>query len=155
MLPKSIIKKYGITKKAWSVYRKKKPKLKVKVRGKPKKMAKRRTYRRKKTNKSFIPSGIMKPLSAGLYGYTRDKISDFIASTTIAKKLPVTNFTDEGVMLAVLWGSGKLGLNKMKGIRSFIQHGKTVEWARIGQTISDMQQSKGGMNVANEVYAYG
>lgn len=103
---------------------------------------KRRTYRKKNKSSGLNLGGLAKPLTAMGYGYIRDKVSDMIARSSIGQKLPVSNFTDEGAMLAALYIGGKLGLNKVKYVRSVIDNGKAVEWARIGQTISDMQQSK-------------
>jgi hypothetical protein len=69
-LPKSIIKKYGITKKAWSVYRgKKKAQSPSRVTKKPKKRRKSYVTRRKRrrgSRKMTIPIAPIAGLIAGL-----------------------------------------------------------------------------------------
>jgi len=117
-------------------------------------MAKRKTkvvyrYRKKKRSKKqdtglFNLGGIMKPLSATAYGFFRDKVSDAIQNSRIGQQLPATNFTDEGAMLGVMYVARKLGLSRNKLAGAVIRNGETVEWARIGETLSDMQQNKMG-----------
>jgi len=147
-LPKRLIKKYGISKKAWSVFKAEKrsttskPKLK---RGKTMTKKRRAAPRRKarKTSTGFkLPSGTTSMIAAVGYGFLRDKVSDALARTELIKKLPITNFTDEGVMLALNFGARKLGLGKMKGVNSLLTAQKTIELARVGETISDMKQVK-------------
>ena len=108
-------------------------------------------YKYKKARKSskkgssqglFNLSGLMKPIASVGYGFFRDKVSDAVARTSLAKQLPVTRFTDEGVMLGIMFLSRKLGLGKNKIAGSVIRNGETVEWARIGETLSDIQQAK-------------
>lgn len=143
-------------KKGWREYRKAKARRGSTARApkKVKNMARKRTRRyRKKNNKSsgINLGGMAKPLTAIGYGYVRDKVSDMIARSSIGQKLPATNYTDEAAMLGVLYLGGRLGLNKIKYVRSMIDNGKSVEWARIGQTLSDMQQQKssGSMTAVN------
>lgn len=139
-LPKSIIKKYGISKKAWRIF---KSKRKAPKKAKVKTMAKRR----KAQPKGFMQKIMAKigtPLAAVAYGYTRDKISDALMMSKIGQQLPLTNFTDELAMLGVVWGARKFGLagNPIGG--KLIRAVETVEWSRIGETLSDMQQGLQG-----------
>jgi len=133
-------------KKGWREYRKANKKGRIRHSSpKVKTMAKRkrRTYRKKSKQTSGLNlGGLAKPLTAIGYGFVRDKVSDMIAGSAIGQKLPVSQFTDEAAMLGALFISGKLGLNKVKYVRGIISNGKAVEWARIGQTLSDMQQQK-------------
>ncbi len=106
------------------------------------KYRKARRPKKKPADKMAFLKGFIEPLSAVAYGYTRDKISDAIAKTEFAKKLPVSQYTDELVMYGVAWGSGKAGLNKVPIARSLVKVAKTIELGRVGQTFSDIQQAK-------------
>ena len=93
-LPKSIIKKYGITKKAWSVFKGKKT-TKRKVRG-TKTMAKRRKRRTMKARSYRRKSGGAVKLiqvDAMLYGAGRGLLGSLIAPVT--SMIPGGFITDE------------------------------------------------------------
>lgn len=148
-LPKSIIKKYGITKKAWQVFRgnkkakKTSTKKAVKTKTKVKTLAKRKRSRSRKQDKGmFNFAGLSKPLGGIGYGFVRDRVSDMVANSQIGQNLPASQFTDEAVMLAIAFGARKTGLTKNKLVGSIVRSGESVEWARIGSTLSDMMQNK-------------
>ena len=98
--------------------------------------------RKKKNSGMFASAGARSMLSMAAkvaYGYVREDLSNKLSNTEIVQRLPVTEFTDEGVMLALNYGAGKLGGNKMPFVRNLLQAQKTVELARIGQTIKDIR----------------
>lgn len=109
---------------------------------------KRKTYKKKAKQKGGMDrmlntaTNILLPVG---YGWARDRMSDglntLLMKTGIGQKLPVTEFTDEAVMLAASWGVGKLGGNKNPLGRKALKIINIVEKARIGQTISDIQQT--------------
>jgi len=146
-LTKALIKKYGVSKKAWAIARKqqggrKRTAVKKTKTRKVKTMARRRrSYARKA--KSYLANPRVKGVLsiAGMvgYGYIREEISDKIAQSNIGKNLPVTQFTDEAVMLGVNKIARMLGGNKVPILSGMLRAGKSVEWARVGQTIKDMR----------------
>lgn len=97
----------------------------------------RRSAKSKSSTKSML-GGLMKPLSAVAYGFVRDKISDSIANSKIGQQLPATQFTDEAVMLGLLWGVGKTGLAKKGFMKSMVMNAKAIEYGRLGETLNDM-----------------
>lgn len=112
---------------------------------KTRKMAKRRSYKRKtrsSSSNSFL-KGMAPILGAFGYGMFRERISTAIADSEIGQKLPASQFTDEGVMLGLNWAIGKTGLGKNSVMRPVLKAQKSVEWARVGQTVTDMYMSKG------------
>jgi len=145
-LPKSIIKKYGISKKAWQVYRSKKSG------SGGAKVAKKRRSRKKTKNKGFlsgIAAKVASPAAAVGYGYVRERVSDMIAATPIGQRLPASQFTDEATMLGVAWLAQKAGAGKNPIARKVITAAKAVEWARIGETLADMRgAAKNGTKTA-------
>lgn len=129
-LPKAIIKKYGITKKAWSVYRaNKRGGKKVAKR----KTARKRTYRRK-TSASMNPA-----IGALAYGLGREwtlgKLDPLLA------RVPVAGFqyVDEAAMFALSWAmaKGKIPfLNKVKASRAIGRAGMMIEAYRVGSSLA-------------------
>ena len=122
------------------------------ARGKQKvKIVYRKPKKKAQANQSgmFNLKGILRLAVPVAYGFFRDKVSDTIARSQIGQKLPVTQFTDEGTMLGAGWLLGKFVKNPT--VRRVVSHGKTIELARIGETISDMQQMKksGGIEQTN------
>ena len=104
---------------------------------KVKTMAKRRKYyRKKKGSSNGILSGIGRYVAPVTYGAFRQKVSDMINSTAIAKSFPASNYTDEALMFGALILASRLGVGKSGILRSVISHGKTIELARIGETLS-------------------
>ena len=146
-LTKALIKKYGVSKKAWAVARqqqggKRKCKSKTKIKQVKTKMVKRRkSYSRRA--KSYLNNprvkGVLSIVGMVGYGYIREEISDKIAVSNIGKNLPATQFTDEAVMLGVNKLARMMGGNKVPVLGGMLRAGKSVEWARVGQTIKDMR----------------
>lgn len=106
-------------------------------------------YKRKRMGKSAKSAGfggfmskLGKPLGAMGYGAVREKISDAIANSALGKKLPASQFTDELVMLAGMWGARKMGAGKVPILGSAVRAGEVVEYARIGQTFADLYMNK-------------
>ena len=132
-LPKSIIKKYGITKKAWQVFRSKsgssrsiKKTKKVKTMVKRKKGSKKKSYSK---NRSMKPESVILP--AGVYGGLRERLSKLLAPFT--SKIPLGTIADEAALgtIGYLAAKGKLGNNKM--IKQVGLAALTIESARIGE----------------------
>jgi hypothetical protein len=124
-LPKAIIKKYGITKKAWSVFRGSKVKTK-RVYAKVKTMARRR-YGFKKHHRSSGNGGVsaMKiGISAAAYGAFRDQIHSMIPNVGV----PYSDSLITGAIGYYL--SGKKGWMKNAGIAIL-----AVEAAAVGKTL--------------------
>jgi len=107
------------------------------------KVAKRK-YKRttKQTQKRGMFSNVSGMLGAVAYGAVREQASEYIANSKIGQQLPVTQFTDEAVMLAVNFGARKLGLGKNPIGNSVLRAQKTVELARIGQGLRDVMTTK-------------
>lgn len=80
-------------------------------------------------------SGIGRYLGPIGYGAIREKISMWVNSTGVASSFPGGPYKDELVMFTTLFVVGKLGLGKTGILRSVISHGKTIELARIGETL--------------------
>lgn len=136
-LPKSLIKKYGITKKAWRIHKGKKShsvKAKsLKKRGVKKVGKKKRYHKKAQQTKSFIPAGIMRPLASFAYGAGRGKINQMVRNSPIAKIIPASNYSDEVGALLLMWGARKLGAAKNPILGSAIRAGEAIEWAGIGE----------------------
>jgi len=73
-LPKSIIAKYGVTKKAWQVFRGTKKSRKTSTRGKT--MARRKSGFKGKKSGSVSPMEMA--LGSGMYGFARPMVANFI-----------------------------------------------------------------------------
>jgi hypothetical protein len=107
-----------------------------------------RTRNKKKSSSGGLNLGsLATPLSAVAYGFIRERASDMVSNTAIAKKLPATEFTDEGLMLGLLFVGKKLGLAKNKLVGGVMRQAQAYEWARIGETLADMQQNKKSSSV--------
>lgn len=131
-LPKSIIKKYGISKKAWAVFRGQKTT--NNNRG-LKKMAKRK--RSGKRSSGGADSNLMTVmLCAGAYGAFRPKIEAVVSPYT--QKLPLGNYADEVVLgtAGYLLAKGKLPFLKGKIARNTGKAILIIESARVGSGIS-------------------
>lgn len=136
-LPKSIIKKYGISKKAWDIYRGEKTSSNSsKKRGtKIKKMARKRKskkmYRAKTSGSQLKPMQIL--VGGGAYGAIRSYIDGAIKPFT--SKIPLGTIADEAVLFA---GAYLLNKNvKNKTIKSIAIAGMAVEASRIGEALRD------------------
>jgi hypothetical protein len=146
-LSKAIIKKYGISKKAWAVARGKKTTHSTKVRT----MAKRRkTYAKVSHRKSHRKGGFSKGgfgglgkmLGAGVYGATREYISN--ALNPVTEKIPLGNIADEVVMIGALTLGKKFLGKKVPMANDYANAGILIESARIGATLAAGQFSLGG-----------
>lgn len=126
-LPKSIIKKYGISKKAWQVYR---GQSRSSKRGTTKQMAKKRYARIRRVAKALDPVKIL--IGAGIYGAVREPIASSEVFVNLTNKIPLGGVTDEVILLALGW----FGYKKGKGIVRDISLGAlSIEGARIGEQI--------------------
>lgn len=150
-LPKSLIKKYGITKRAWAEFRKMKGSKRTRTSSSTTRRSKtvakkRRSTKRKQNNKRDFMSKAVgklgKPLAAVGYGFVREMISDKIANSALGQKLPVFEFTDEATMLALAFGARKLGAASNPIGAKIINAAEIVEWARIGEGLQDMRAAK-------------
>jgi len=94
-------------------------------------MAKRRTKKRSKKQKSSILGiNTAKATAAVLYGAIRAKTSQFLSPYT--SKIPLGSISDEVGMIAASW-AGKKFLFKGSGVlRDALTIGQTIELARIG-----------------------
>jgi len=139
-------------KKGWRLYKQLKTKTKTKPRAKVKTTRGKKTMTKKRKGKKAVPKSTMEKVLSSVikialpvaYGFTRDKISNGIDSildkTGIGERIPATEFTDEGLILATAWGVGKMGANKSPIGRQVLKVVDIVEKARIGETLSDIQQ---------------
>jgi hypothetical protein len=111
--------------------------LKSKVRSGVKKMARkrRRTYKKKTSKTTNVLGSMGRYLAPIAYGALRGKVSDFISNSSVGKQFPVTNYTDEALMFGGLMIAQKMGLAKSGIPRALVQHGKSIELARIGETL--------------------
>lgn len=128
-LPKSIIKKYGISKKAWAVFRGGSA-----SRGKTKMAKKRYGFARKarrfakRSTDMSNPVGIVLPAFA--YGAARPMLSDWASPLT--SKLPFGNFADEIVLGLAGYFMAKKGNGIIKNAGKAIL---TVEAASLGNQV--------------------
>ena len=153
-LTKAIIKKYGISKKAWAVARGKgKKRNTIKIKSVNKRGASKMAKKRRSSKKVKVKSGMEKiarslfvPAMAIGYGYARDKLSDglngILLKTKLGQNIPATAFTDELIMLGANFGLGKTGVKSNWYGMKALQVAKHQELGRIGSTFSDMQQQK-------------
>lgn len=132
-LPKSLIKKYGISKKAWSVY-------KARKRG-GKKVAKRRTTRRaaKRVYRRSKASAFTPAVGALAYGLGREWTLGRL--DPVLSKVPIAGFqyVDEAAMFALSWAlsKGKIPfVNKLKISRSIGKAGMMIEAYRVGASLA-------------------
>ena len=154
-LPKSIIKKYGISKKAWSVYRGRKTKKRSVVR-----VAKRRKYKARPRKSYFKRRRKSKGLGGGItgiviggvaYGVGRQYISNLIAPLT--SKIPLGQYADNVAMGLVSWAlaTGKIPLiKKIPMSRDIGKAGLAIEAAFAGQDLLGKSGTGGTGN--NGVY---
>lgn len=130
-LPKSIIKKYGISKKAWKIFHSKK-----KVKSRVKVMAKKKMYIKKRRK---IDTGlIMSMTGAVAYGGGRQYLSNLLSPLT--QRIPLGDIADELTLFTINYflAKGKIPLlNKLKVFRSIGKAGMLIESARIGEFIAD------------------
>lgn len=145
-LPRSIIKKYGVSKKAWAVFRGQK----ATSRGTPK-MARRKKSRsgRFRGRKGGKDSSLMMTMiAAGVYGAMRPKVEAFVSPYTA--KMPIAGqYTDEVVLgtAGYLLAKGKMPFLKGSVARSAGKAILILESARVGSGISQgISPSSSGSN---------
>lgn len=114
-LPKSIIKKYGITKKAWSIFRGKKM-------GKKRKRTGFKGFFKRKSGGGSVK--IIQP-NAILYGAVRNPIASKMPQIAMAG-----NYSDELAMGILSWAAAKYGGGGF--IREAGMAGLTCENANVG-----------------------
>lgn len=138
-LPKNIIKRYGITRKAWQVFRgtkKNKPEVNI--------LARKRRFGRRASAR-FIPrrfgrrsrgskgsDGMSSMLWAFGYGAARGTVANFVRP--YSSKLPIPGASDEVGLLLASWGLRKL----MPGnsmVRNVTRAVNTIEAASLGNAI--------------------
>lgn len=124
-LPKSLIKKYGISKKAWSVFRGQSNSNKRRT----KQMAKKRKSGRRFSSGGMKPVSIL--LGSGIYGAMRAKISN--ALMPITSKVPLGNISDESVLFLLGYFANRNLRDKT--LKSVAQGAMFVEAARIGEAV--------------------
>lgn len=139
-LPKSIIKKYGISKKAWSVYRAQKGKSrKASV---VNKVAKRkRTTVRRSSRRSSKNTEMMANFGAFLYGVGRDqtlgRLDPLVAR--LGPQFQSFQYLDEGVMFGLSWAlnKGKIPfVNKIPLSKQIGKAGMRIEAYNVGRQMS-------------------
>jgi len=134
-LPRSIIKKYGVSKKAWAVFRSTKHSNKRRVVS----MAKRRKHRGVKSffkrHKSGLGlTGVI--VGGAAYGAARQYAA--AALQPLTSKLPMGNYADNVVMGVLSWAlaKGKIPLvNKIPMTREIGKAGLYIESAFLGQEL--------------------
>lgn len=130
-LPKAIIKKYGISKKAWSVYRSERKSTTRKV----SKVARKKKSRGKR--KGMNP--LMGRMVGGVgYGLARGYLNQ-LAQPLTAKLGVAGRFADELTMglISYALATGKIPfLNKMPITREIGKAGLTIEAFSVGQELS-------------------
>jgi hypothetical protein len=130
-LPKSIIKKYGISKKAWAVYRGKKS-------SKPKSKGGRRMAKRKRSRRGSSGNTLMLQAgAAAVYGAFRPRVEQFIQPVT--SRIPVAgNYVDEVTLGAIGYAlaKGKVPYLKGKTARAAGKAMLIIEAARVGSGLS-------------------
>lgn len=132
-LPKSIIKKYGVTKKAWSVFRGRKGQKRGVTN-----MAKGKKHSGRKNG------GMMSAMfGAALYGAARQYLSDKLAPLT--SKIPLGGISDEVGLIGLAWLGKKFLGNRIPVVSSVAKAGMLIEAARIGEAVATGQLGNLGM----------
>ena len=126
-LPKSIIKKYGISKKAWSVYRGQ-----GQASRSTRKMARKRYARRgarRYSRSSSTGMGVFIP--PAIYGALRDPIANNSMVKSLTSKLPFGQYNDEVGNFALSWAVAKWVPNPLA--RSVATDGMKFEVANVSR----------------------
>jgi hypothetical protein len=142
-LPKAIIKKYGITRKAWAVFKGKKTSVAktpmAKRRSKSRSKARSFSFSRKKSRRSSRGSGGGSVnmtgllIGAAVYGAGREFASDKLS--VISNKLPFGELADEVTLgtLGYFMAKGKIPMiNRIPYSKDIGKAALTIEAARIG-----------------------
>lgn len=126
-LPKSIIKKYGISKKAWSVFRgqKKSRRAPTMARRKKRRSVYRKVKRRMRSSRQPRPEQVILP--SIIYGAGRQTLVNL--ATPVTSMIPLGQYADE----AILGVAGYYLAKKGKGILKQVGMSMlTVESASVG-----------------------
>lgn len=151
-LPKSLIKKYGISKKAWSIFRSQKSSSSTKLR-KNKQMAKRRrtsrvkSSRRKSSGMSVFGVNLAKVGAAGTYGAMRQRVSLWLRDRGIIDKIPGGAIADEIGMFGGAWLLKKFVFKKAGFARDVLTFGQAIEAARIGEAVVNGEVNLGAFSM--------
>jgi len=143
-LSKAIIKKYGISKKAWAVARKKSKSSKrvattrTRIKSKKRKMVRRK---RKSTRRRSAKS--MKFVAPMLYGAARQYLSSYLVPLT--SKIPLGAISDEVGIYAASWAAKKYLFKGKSVLRDALSVGQKIELARIGESVVNGQVNLGGI----------
>jgi hypothetical protein len=149
-LSKAIIKKFGITKKAWRIFKSKKPLRSVqKMRKK-----KRSTYSRVSSGMGGMLPKLIVPATAVLYGITRNKIGQQIQTVNLGPLNALGPYKDEAVVLGATYGAQALGANKNVILRRAINTIQACEWARFGQTYAAVGFNTNGGSDSTQMILY-
>lgn len=155
-LPKSIIKKYGISKKAWSVFRGKKQSREVPMARKRRGFGRfvKRTRRFGRTNARRAGIGVQGSLiqldSFG-YGVIRPKMESFVAP--LVQKLPFGSANEEVSIAVALWLGAKYLPSGM--IRNIAHKGLAIENYRAGEITSAKMFGQGTSNGNSNIQVFG
>lgn len=136
-LPRSIIKKYGVSKKAWSVFRRQKGTTRTTTKRAGVKTMKRRGAVRRFVKRRSKGLGDLGMIAGGMaYGAVREKFSALVAPIT--SKVPLGYTADNIVLggISYLVAKGKIPiLNKVKFLRDIGKAGLIIESAFVGQDL--------------------
>lgn len=123
-LPKALIKKYGISKKAWAVFR-----------GSRSSKTKRSTTMVKKTSsRGKSSNGLMSQvLGAVIYGAIRTPVAT--AARPISDKLPFGQLNDEVTMFGLAWVAKKFFGSKVPLVGNITRAGMLIEAGQAGQSL--------------------
>lgn len=127
-LTKALIKKYGITRKAWNIAKSKSGK-----RGKKTKMAKKKSFKRSKSA-SFMGINVKRALASAVYGGMRAKVSNYLKPYT--DKIPLGNISDEAGMIATSILVKKFIGRKIPFANELTKAALDIEFARIGEAVA-------------------
>jgi len=152
-LSKSIIKRYGITKKAWAVARGQK---KTEVKPMARKRKSKRSFAgfaRKTARRGGVGnSAALLQIDAMIYGAVRGKVSDAIEP--LSSKIPVPyGLSDEVAMGLLLWGVSKYAKGGMLG--QVARKGLVIENARVGEAIANGVMGSSTQTASSSTYSYG
>ena len=157
-LPKSIIKKYGISAKAWAVFKgrkKTKPLTTMAKRKRTRRVRSRSSFKRRARSRKSSGFGGVAGLVLGsaIYGGGREYASNMLQP--LSSKLPFGQYSDEVALGAVSYAlmKGKVPfVNKIPLSREIGKAGLTIEAARMGAGLMSGMIPTTSNNVSNGVY---
>lgn len=146
-LPKSYIKKYGVSKLAWRKFRadKSKPRSRgasTMARKKTRRVSNRRRPAVKARRSGRKKGGNWTPfIGAGLYGAMRGRVSTALLPLTA--KMPLGGIADEAAMMGAMWAAKKFAGGKIPMLGDIAKAGMIIESARIGEAVATGQLNLG------------